>query len=652
LRLRIVVGLWLAVSCCGLAQGQSWKRLGPEGGLVVSLGKGTGGRIYLGTADGHVFFSGDGAESWELRGRVGTRVDGVVTSLVADPHAGSRVYAAVWYQAAGAGGGVFRSDDGGRTWSLLGLPNEAVRALEMASANPEVLIAGTRSGVFRSRDAGKNWERISPEGDAELRNVDSLAIDPANADLIYVGTYHLPWKTQDGGKSWTPVAAGMIDDSDVMSLRIDASNPARVFLSACSGIYRSENQGGQWIKLQGIPYSARRTQAIVQDPRDPKLLFAGTTEGLWVTRDGGESWTRTTPKEWIVNSVAVLGGTAGKPGRVVLGTDGMGVQVSDDAGIHFTEANHGFTHVILRQIVSDPRMPEHLLIVVQRAAEEILESRDAGKSWTPVSSPSDAHGAAIQLQDRRLEQVYASPWGWLARLADEWALRDPSSGVWKEWTLKRPVTVTGSKPGTPQQVRLQSEGTQIVFAQDAAFVSDAAGVVRCGVSGVCSAVKGTGRGGPVRAMWVSADGRDIALVRDGKLGLLSKESESARWRDLPVADGQVLFMDVSESNPDWTIFLGTTAGLYLDSGENAPWKAVQGGLPRAAVTHWLRAERLWVATERSGSTYVSRDQGVNWVRVDGGDWERGQFTGLVRTGPEMVLAGSQSEGVLQLVPRQ
>ena len=650
MRFRIVVGLWLAGCCCGLAQGQSWKRLGPQGGLVVSLGSSPGGGVYLGTADGHVFFSGDGAESWELRGRVGTRMDGVVTKLVAAPRVENRVYAAVWYQAAGAGGGVFRSDDGGHTWALLGLSDEAVRALEIASANPAVLIAGTRSGVFRSRDAGKTWERISSQGDAELRNVDSLAIDPANADLIYVGTYHLPWKTQDGGKSWAPVAAGMIDDSDVMSLRIDASNPARVFLSACSGIYRSENQGRQWIKLQGIPYSARRTQAIVQDPRDPKLLFAGTTEGLWVTRDGGESWTRTTPKEWVVNSVAVLGATAGKPGRVVLGIDGTGVQISDDAGIHFAEANLGFTHVIVKQIVSDPGARGHLLVVVQRAAEETLESRDAGKSWTPVSSPGEAHGTASQLQDGRLEQVYASPWGWLARLSDgELLLRDPSSGAWKEWALKRPFT--GNKRGAPQQVRLQPEGAHIAFAQDAAFVSDAAGVWRCGVSRVCSAVKGFGRGGPVRAMWVSREGGEIALVRDGKLGLLSKGSESARWRDLPVVDSQVLWMDVSESNPDWTIFLGTTAGLYLDSGENAPWKPMQDGLPRAAVTHWLRSERLWVATEQSGGTYLSRDQGVNWVRVDG-DLERGQFTGLVRTGPEMVLAGSQSEGVLQLVLRQ
>ena len=124
--------------------------------------------------------------------------------------------------------------------------------------------------------------------------------------MIYAGTYHLPWKTTDGGKTWKSIAAGLIDDSDIMSMRVDAANPARIYISACSGIYRSENRGEVWTKLQGIPYAARRTQAIVQDPQRPHVLYAATTEGLWVTRDAGENWERTTPKVWVVNGVAVL----------------------------------------------------------------------------------------------------------------------------------------------------------------------------------------------------------------------------------------------------------------------------------------------------------------------------------------------------------
>ena len=128
-------------------------------------------------------------------------------------------------------------------------------------------MAGTLDGVYRSRDASKSWERISPEHHEELRNLDSLAIDPRDPRIIYAGTFHLPWKTTDGGRTWHPIHDGMIDDSDVMSLLIDRSNPGRIFASACSGIYRSDNGAAQWRKIQGIPYTARRTYAITQDPR-------------------------------------------------------------------------------------------------------------------------------------------------------------------------------------------------------------------------------------------------------------------------------------------------------------------------------------------------------------------------------------------------
>jgi photosystem II stability/assembly factor-like uncharacterized protein len=653
---RFVVVVWLGVGLCGVGVAQSWQRMGPEGGLVVSLGMSPRGGIYLGTADGHVFFSGDRARSWELRGRVGPRVDAVVTRLLADPNVASRVYAAVWYRAAGVGGGVFRSEDGGRSWSLIGLGNEAVRALEQAPLALDTLVAGTLTGVFRSRDAGKNWERISPAGDQELRNIDSLAIDPRNPDLIYAGTYHLPWKTEDGGKSWKPVTEGMIDDSDVMSLRIDATNPMRLFLSACSGIYRSENQGTQWVKLQGIPYSARRTQQIVQDISSPKTLYAATTEGLWMTRDDGESWARTTPKEWVVNSVVVLGGNGGAPKRVVLGTDGLGVQVSEDEGVHFQEANRGLTHVIANQIAADVKVEGHFLIVAELYGEKILETRDGGKSWSSISWPEVARERAGRSSEEsggtalQVRQIYASPWGWMAQLGDgQFVMREDGPDRWKEWKLREVVArPKGEKAaGKPlsRGVRLQPDA-QVAFAENAAYVSTAEGVRRCLASGVCTAPKAFEHAGEVHALWASADGRKLAVVRGGKLGFSSNAGETAVSRDLPAPDAQALWLDVAESGADEEFFLGTTKGLFATETGSASWKQLRAGLPDAPVMHWLRRPEFWALTERDGGMYVSRDHGASWSRVDD-DAERGRFTGLVAAGANAVMLSSQSEGVLK-----
>src|SRR5215469_8350691 len=106
---------------------QHWQRLGPPGGMVISLAAASDGTVYLGTPDGHVFASRDRGGHWELRGRAGDRLDGVVQQIVPDTRNANRVLAALWFRES-ASGGVFESMDGARSWKLAGLPDEAVRA--------------------------------------------------------------------------------------------------------------------------------------------------------------------------------------------------------------------------------------------------------------------------------------------------------------------------------------------------------------------------------------------------------------------------------------------------------------------------------------------------------------------------------------------
>jgi photosystem II stability/assembly factor-like uncharacterized protein len=650
--LRLFTSLLLLLWFAASVRAQKWERLGPEGGMVVSLGAGPSGNdLYLGTADGHVFGSADAGKSWELRGRVGIRMDAVVTRIVIDPRNASRVLAAVWYQEAGAGGGVFESEDQGKTWRLVGLKGEAVRGLEIAPSMPEELVAGTRTGVFLSTDDGKNWARISPEGDAELKNLDSLAIDPRDPQVIYAGTYHLPWLTHDAGKTWKPVIAGIIDDSDIMSLRLDASNPDRVYMSACSGIYRSDNQGGQWTKLQGIPYLARRTQVIAQDAANPKTLYAGTTEGLWVTRDAGESWSRTTSKEWVINSLVVLPARNGAAGRVVMGTEGQGVLISDDAGASFVEANHGFTHVIVKQLVADASDGRNLAMIVERGSAEILKSEDGGQSWSPFSMNGLDRGKPTLLNGALVQQIYSSPWGWILRLDDgrlwNW---DEGKQSWKEWALQAAVTAgakaAGGKPAAKKaaEERLRAAGPMDFSAKDAVVATNQ-GLLRCAVSGSCQTMKGFGRGEGIRAISSSPAGGEIGVIMDGKFGWSVDGGVSATWSDLPVAAEHVVWID-AVTGARTAIYLGTENGVFL-SGDGKSWQLIGGGLPSGHVTAWLRGNGSWAASERDGGFYISQDGGSSWRRVDG-DGERGQVTGIVQMQDGAFLAGSRSEGLLRV----
>lgn len=657
---RILFGILISFGLISPIPAQEWQRLGPPGGMVLSLATGMGGAVYLGTADGHVFVRESPNVPWQLRGRIGIRTDAVVSSLVADQREAGVVYAAVWYQQPGAGGGVFQSKDGARTWKLLGLQLEAVRALEFAPSQPKIMLAGARSGVFRSADAGMTWERITPVDDPELRNVDSLAIDPRDANTIYTGTYHLPWKTTDGGKTWQPVIAGLIDDSDIMSLRIDVSRPERLFLSACSGIYRSEDQGGQWNKLQGIPYAARRTQSIVQDPVNPQTLYAGTTEGLWVTRDGGESWERTTPKDWVINSLTVLPGSSKDKDRVLLGTESRGVQWSEDFGKTFVEWNEGFTHDVVRQLIGDFFDSRHLLMLAERNGAVLWESQNAGQSWEPVTLTHEDGQGKSPFTPEAIETLYASPWGWMARLANGqlWIL-ERQSAKWKEWKLQLAelpaVRSRNSAPSAyakavPVPAKESLVGGMLIFSALDGYVPTQEGLLRCAAIGKCVRLKAFGRRAAFGPMSVSSDGATLRVVASGRLATSADGGQSALWNDLPLPAEGILWLDSTENAGATDLFLGTISGLYASLDGGVTWTRRQLGLPEGQMERFVRGHRFSAVTLREGGMYVSQDNGTSWNRMDR-DPERGRFTGVLETSPGVLTIGSQSEGVLRWILR-
>ncbi|HXL22737.1 MAG TPA: hypothetical protein VOA78_09735 [Candidatus Dormibacteraeota bacterium] len=659
--------------------GGTWERLGPDGGEVVSIAAAADGTLYLGTPDGHVFASADGARHWELRGRVGSqlearpdgridgRIDGVVQRLLVDSLAPQRLFAAIWFQDPAAGGGVYRSEDGGRTWSLASLRGEAVRALVQSLSQPEILVAGSRSGVFRSSDAGRTWERISPAGDAELRNLDSLAIDPRDPQVLYAGTYHLPWKTTDGGKTWAPIAAGMIDDSDIMSLRVDATNPARLYASACSGIYRSENAGLQWTKLQGVPYAARRTQSLVQDPADPRVLYAGTTEGLWITRDAGESWARTTPREWAINGVAVLPRDSVHPARVVMGTEAQGVQASDDAGVHFAAANSGFSHGVVAAFAANPAQPGRWLASFVLPGAALLETRDAGQTWQPL-----ADSAALTAWQFFNTQFFGTPAGWFAAPAEGGLLRyDDTKQAWRPLRFlpgvpapprsrKAAPPKRGARP-VPREEKILVRGLQVensrLFAvtRQGLWSGDIAAAVLRPLNSGALLQEPLGfafdPAVPAASAWWLLTGASLLHSSDaGKSWqpeALPADPGVFRWMRFLPASGPA-----SEQARPSGLLLGATHGVFWRPIGALEWRRLGAGLPSAETLPPSALEPAsWLLAGKAGGLYLSRDAGATWTRLDGPQ-ETSHFVGAAADGRGGVIAGSRSEGILRWKPEK
>src|SRR5262249_61836395 len=164
----------LALAAATVAPAQTWRQVGPAGGTVISLEADPRdtSKLYLGTSDGHVFTSSDEGGHWQLLSRIGTGQDDVITHILVDPRDSNRIYATTWALYSG-GGGVYRSTDAGRTWNLIGLAHENVRAIAQANTKKNIFIVGAVSGVYRSTDDGNTWERITPVKHDDLRNFDS-----------------------------------------------------------------------------------------------------------------------------------------------------------------------------------------------------------------------------------------------------------------------------------------------------------------------------------------------------------------------------------------------------------------------------------------------------------------------------------------------
>jgi photosystem II stability/assembly factor-like uncharacterized protein len=623
------------------ANAQTWTAVGPQGGDVRALVSDPvrPNALFLGTVDGYIFSSQDAGEHWEQRGRV---ANGVITTIIATSDSSGALFASVWTgEVNGEGGGVFLSRDGGKTWLASGLAGHPVRALVQAPSDANILIAGALDGVFRSNDFGRTWERITPLGDSELRNFDSLAIDPQDPATIYAGTFHLPWKTTDGGKIWMPVHRGMIDDSDVLSLELNLSNPQQIFASACSGIYRSDDSGSNWNKMEGIPYSARRTLTIRQDPANPAILFAGTTEGLWKTTDGGARWQRMSPKDWVINSLLIVAGArsssrhdkaefSAAPARLLIGTEDRGVLGSDDGGAHFQAFNTGFHH---RQVISlavDREKTATVAAVLGNSPDQIVQSDDGGQNWFAIDAG---------LRGDIVRNIFASPVGWLGAMA--------TGGLARFDSAERKWLPLGNKESAHFLVHdIAFNKTEwLAASSDGLFVTHDNGIT-------WSAIPFTTGNLVVDSVRVLGDSQKIRLVSCNAMVFSDDAGKSWTWKDLPLDSGGALRL---ESADNATLLVAARNGLYISRDNGASWQKLQNGLPSARPDDLLIREDLWLVSMHGRGLFLSQNRGASWSRMKGGD-DAGPFIQptILANGSNdgQIYVGSANDGLYFLDPLQ
>jgi photosystem II stability/assembly factor-like uncharacterized protein len=607
----VLVLLWISAA---LAAEQPWQPVGPDGGNVRSLAidPKDPDRIFLGTSAGNLYLSIDKGASWSRFARPGNSAEMVLDHIVIDPSDSRNIFAAAWNaQLPNSDGDLFRSNDAGKTWEIVAdLHGKSLRALSIAASNPKILVAGALDGIYRSLNGGRDFGRISPPNHAEIKNVESIAIDPVNPDVIYAGTWHLPWKTEDGGKTWHSIKKGVIDDSDVFSIVIDPSQPANLFISACSGIYRSDSAGELFRKIQGIPYSARRTRMLRMDPADHNTVYAGTTEGLWKTIDAGATWKHMTSSNIIINDVLI---DSRQPARVLLATDRGGVLASDDGGVTFTASNRGFTHRQAAALLVDRNNRAVLYAGVLNDKEfgGVFVSRDAGQTWKQTSDGLDGRDVFVLRQAADNSLVAATDHGIsvLKPNASRWASSDLLFSKSQATTPRKNSGHGTVASELAPRISVLELGADKWFA-----VTSAALFVSTNSGGTWQPESLPGIGIPVS---ISVAGKVVAIA--GRRAVAVSVSGGESWLPTKTLDADFSINSVSVDNSG-DVWLAARTGLYRSTDAGDSWKKVSSLRLANIQTVQFDEEnhRVLVASGSSTNIFESVDNGRTWNAISAG----------------------------------
>jgi photosystem II stability/assembly factor-like uncharacterized protein len=311
--------------------------------------------------------------------------------------------------AAGVAGGVWKSTNGGSSWSPLGdlLPNLAVSSLAIHPLTPNVLYAGTGegffnldgvrgAGIFKTVDGGATWSRLAATNTADFFYVNDIVISAAR-NMVYAATAKGVFRSANGGATWTKIYSTSVKGG-CLDLALRTDQPADILFASCGTFVQAfvvRNTAAQasstWTTVLRDPGMGRTALAIA--PSNRKVIYAlaasnkqGTfnqgLHGVFRSTDGGGTWT------------AQVRNTSGtKLNRLLL---------SNPVFASFVECNFGAENFFFNQgwydnvIAVDPVDPNRVWV----GGIDLFRSDDAGKSWGLASywwafdqnsAPSYAH---------------------------------------------------------------------------------------------------------------------------------------------------------------------------------------------------------------------------------------------------------------------
>ena len=203
-------------------------------GLCLAIDPSNPDTVFVGTLSG-IASTVDGGQTWERpAGRVS---DKVITRIAVHPFDSQVVLAGA------AGKGIFKSSDGGATWtqcfSKATRKANMVLSIKFAPSQPQVIYAGTMSGAYKSADGGESWESAMGMGLGSTVEIRDLLVSPTNPEVVYLATRRGVFGTTDGGNQWRRLTFGLTFKGSNF-LAFDPLNAAVVWMITDNRAFQSE----------------------------------------------------------------------------------------------------------------------------------------------------------------------------------------------------------------------------------------------------------------------------------------------------------------------------------------------------------------------------------------------------------------------------
>ncbi|MDP4821590.1 MAG: glycosyl hydrolase [Saprospiraceae bacterium] len=529
------------------------------------------------------------------------------------------------------GGGIWKTTDAGNTWNNISDAyfGGSIGAVAVAESDPSVIYVGTGSacirgntsaghGLYKSDDGGKTWNFI---GLPDAGQVGKIIVHPKNADLVYVAALGHAFgsneergvfRSKDGGKNWEHVLA-LSDTTGAVSLTINPHNPREIYAGMWraerkpwtlisggnqSGVYKTTDGGDTWKKLGGgLPTGLVGKVAVTVSPANPDrvwaILEAEPDGGVYRSDDGGHTWMRTNSENklrqraWYYTHIMA---DPQDPNTVYALNTGLYRSVDGGKTFENIEVPHGDVH----DLWISPSNPEVMVVADDGGAQVSL---NGGKTWSSYLNQPTAELYAVTVDNGFPYRLYGAQ-------QDNTTITVPS---WSSNNILHPkqlwYSVGGCETGP---VALHPDNPSVIYAGCYGGVMDRYNLEKDQVTNIMAypqlQLGEAAKNLKYRFQWVSPmavslhDGNEIY---HGSQHVMQSKDAGKTWREMSP--------DLTTNTPEHLEYSGGPINHDITGVE------IYNTVFEIAVSPQTKGE-VWAGTD-DGRLHLTRDDGSNWTEI-------------------------------------